>query len=109
MGVFLRVANDDRPTGMENSNMQPRSNANTLLHADDRLVTVRQAAAVLGVSVRTVHNLVAAGQLAKVKLGHMTRFRLSVLRGLMERGASTTRSTRRGRMTRGHSVVPRSR
>ena len=55
---------------------------------DDRLLTVDQVAERLSVSIRMVHRLAASGCLAKVKIGRSTRFRLTEVEMLSQKGAT---------------------
>ena len=53
----------------------------------DRLLTVREVAKMLGVSVRLVNRLFATGQLPRVKIGRAARARLSDVNRIMAQGA----------------------
>ncbi len=52
----------------------------------DRLLRIEEAGEILGVSIRMIHRLVAAGELPKVKIGKSTCFRLLHVQELIERG-----------------------
>ena len=58
-----------------------------LSETKDRLLRADEAAALLGISRRMIHRLVATGDLDKVKLGKAARFRLSDVEALMKKGA----------------------
>ena len=54
----------------------------------DRLLTVREVADLLGVSVRLVNRFLATGKLDRVKLGRATRVRLTDVTQLMREGTA---------------------
>jgi len=60
----------------------------TQTYEQDKLVDVREAARLLGVSPRTVNGLLARGVLERVKIGRSTRVRLSDVQRVIERGAA---------------------
>jgi excisionase family DNA binding protein len=53
----------------------------------DRCVSLREAAEILGVSVRTVRREIERGRLAAFRVGRNLRMRMSELRRYMEGGA----------------------
>lgn len=55
----------------------------------ERLLRAAEAAEILAISARTLWALKASGQLPSVKLGGATRFRLSEVMKLVERGVAT--------------------
>jgi hypothetical protein len=55
---------------------------------EDRLVKKKEAASILGCSVRMIDRLVCLGKLTRIKILGAVRYRLSEIRGLMEGGAS---------------------
>ena len=59
------------------------ANASTI---EDRLLTVKEAAAILRVSVRFVNQRFSTGVLERVKLGRATRIRLSDITQAMREG-----------------------
>ena len=59
------------------------ANASTI---EDRLLTVKEAAALLRVSVRFVNQRFSTGVLERVKLGRATRIRLSDITQVMREG-----------------------
>ena len=59
------------------------ANASTI---EDRLLTVKEAAAILRVSVRFVNQRFSTGVLERVKLGRATRIRLSDITQVMREG-----------------------
>lgn len=58
----------------------------TLNSSPDRLLCRREAAHILGVSVRTIPNLTTAGRLPVVRIMGAVRYRLSDLQRLMREG-----------------------
>ena len=54
---------------------------------NDRLITVKEAAQLLHVSVRFINQRLSTGVLARVKLGRATRVRLSDVTQVMRDGA----------------------
>ena len=54
---------------------------------EDRLIKAAEAARLLDVSLRMVYRLIATGGLPRVKIGKATRFRMSDIESLMQRGA----------------------
>ena len=66
--------------------IQPQDSQSTS-PSTDRLLRVREAADLLGVSVRIIHRLVATGDLHKIKIGTAARFRLSDVEVIMREGA----------------------
>jgi len=54
----------------------------------DRLITDRQAAVVLGVSSRTVRRLIAGGKVAVVKIGRATRISQNSINRFIARNTS---------------------
>lgn len=59
----------------------------TQTYEQDKLVDVREAARLLGVSPRTMNGLMTRGVLERVKIGRSTRVRLSDIQRVIERGA----------------------
>jgi predicted DNA-binding transcriptional regulator AlpA len=55
---------------------------------EERLVRKKEAASLLGCSVRMIDRLVCLGKLTRVKILGAVRYRLSEIQGLMEGGAS---------------------
>ena len=55
---------------------------------NDRLLTAKEAAKILGLSVGMIYRLIATDRLQRVKIGKATRFRLSDIEELMQRGAA---------------------
>ena len=53
---------------------------------EDRLLTVREVAEMLGVSVRLVNRLFATGELPRVKIGRAARARLSDVERIIAEG-----------------------
>jgi len=60
----------------------------------DRLLRVDEAAAILGISERQVRRLVESGILERLKLGRLTRLRLSAVQHLVEYGSESGGTTR---------------
>ena len=56
--------------------------------ARDRLVTVPEAADLLRLSTRKINNLLAAGNLRRIKIGRATRIQLSELETVIREGAA---------------------
>ena len=52
----------------------------------DRLLTVREVAELLGISVRLVNRLFATGELHRVKIGRAARARLSDVQRIITEG-----------------------
>lgn len=75
-----RIVADMRQKG--NHKLTPVQPLETLL------ATTHQAAAILGVSPRTIRNLMARGELRSVKLGGARRFHRDELKRLAESGAA---------------------
>lgn len=67
--------------------MQDTTQENERVWSTDRLLKAREAAVLLGLSVRMIYTLVAIGDLQRVKIGNATRFRLSDIESLMQHGA----------------------
>jgi excisionase family DNA binding protein len=58
------------------------------------LLTRREAAGALGVSIDTVANLLAVGELKAVRIGKSVLVRKADIDALIARGAAKTRATR---------------
>lgn len=54
---------------------------------DDRLLSARDAAAILGICTRQIWKLRATGALPATRIGRSTRFRMSDLQRLVKEGA----------------------
>ena len=54
---------------------------------EQKLVSKKQAAGILGVSVRSVERMVASGQLSKVKVLGSVKIRVRDLQDIVEEGA----------------------
>lgn len=60
----------------------------------DRLLNAHDAAALLGISRRTLDRLVDTGALHRIKLGILARYKLSDVQRLVERGTSASTPSR---------------
>ena len=71
----------------ENNKVSDSENATADgIHDDDRLVDLKRVAALLGVCGRTVHRLIAAGELRPpVKVGRASRWFVSDVEGYMSK------------------------
>ena len=66
----------------------PSTNLGLVPNADDRLLTVAEASTLLHLSRRKTFDLLACGDLTRVKIGRSTRIRLSDAMRIVKGGAA---------------------